>query len=172
MVVRLNQVKSFHKDLNIMYLGTFEYKMILLLTFFSFLSAVFFFFFFNRFNSCIIPFLIPTSELREDNCPPSTYLVEGVKALISALRTWLKREVRVLTVTSTVQLVIVTRSETSSLFVLICWMCVSDQQPTSFFSQCALLLFCRWLSPPVRYRIISGQTISLKSWLRKSATWR
>uniref|UniRef100_A0A671VXK8 Lysine-specific demethylase 7A n=1 Tax=Sparus aurata TaxID=8175 RepID=A0A671VXK8_SPAAU len=32
-------------------------------------------------------------ELREDNCPPSTYLVEGVKALISALRTWLKREV-------------------------------------------------------------------------------
>lgn len=33
------------------------------------------------------------SELREDNCPPPTYLVEGVKALISALRTWLKREV-------------------------------------------------------------------------------
>ncbi|XP_069021069.1 lysine-specific demethylase 7A isoform X2 [Embiotoca jacksoni] len=32
-------------------------------------------------------------ELREDNCPPSTYLVEGVKALISALKTWLKREV-------------------------------------------------------------------------------
>ncbi|XP_042367625.1 lysine-specific demethylase 7A isoform X2 [Plectropomus leopardus] len=32
-------------------------------------------------------------ELREDNCPPPTYLVEGVKALISALRTWLKREV-------------------------------------------------------------------------------
>ncbi|XP_060932313.1 lysine-specific demethylase 7A isoform X2 [Limanda limanda] len=31
-------------------------------------------------------------ELREDNCPPSTYLVEGVKALISALKTWLKRE--------------------------------------------------------------------------------
>ncbi|XP_022059401.1 lysine-specific demethylase 7A [Acanthochromis polyacanthus] len=32
-------------------------------------------------------------ELREDNCPPPTYLVEGVKALISALKTWLKREV-------------------------------------------------------------------------------
>uniref|UniRef100_A0A3Q4H8A9 Lysine-specific demethylase 7A n=1 Tax=Neolamprologus brichardi TaxID=32507 RepID=A0A3Q4H8A9_NEOBR len=32
-------------------------------------------------------------ELREDNCPPSTYLVDGVKALISALKTWLKREV-------------------------------------------------------------------------------
>ncbi|TKS90751.1 Lysine-specific demethylase 7A [Collichthys lucidus] len=32
-------------------------------------------------------------ELREDNCPPPTYLVQGVKALISALRTWLKREV-------------------------------------------------------------------------------
>ncbi|CAN9508196.1 unnamed protein product [Ophioblennius macclurei] len=32
-------------------------------------------------------------ELREDNCPPPTYLVDGVKALISALRTWLKREV-------------------------------------------------------------------------------
>ncbi|XP_068611534.1 lysine-specific demethylase 7A [Brachionichthys hirsutus] len=32
-------------------------------------------------------------ELREDGCPPATYLVEGVKALISALRTWLKREV-------------------------------------------------------------------------------
>lgn len=35
------------------------------------------------------------SELREDNCPPPAYIVEGVKALISALRTWLKREVRV-----------------------------------------------------------------------------
>uniref|UniRef100_A0A669BX70 Lysine demethylase 7A n=1 Tax=Oreochromis niloticus TaxID=8128 RepID=A0A669BX70_ORENI len=33
------------------------------------------------------------SELREDNCPPPTYLVDGVKALISALKTWLKREV-------------------------------------------------------------------------------
>uniref|UniRef100_A0AAQ5YEF9 [Histone H3]-dimethyl-L-lysine(36) demethylase n=1 Tax=Amphiprion ocellaris TaxID=80972 RepID=A0AAQ5YEF9_AMPOC len=33
-------------------------------------------------------------ELREDNCPSPTYLVEGVKALISALKTWLKREVR------------------------------------------------------------------------------
>ncbi|XP_040031219.2 lysine-specific demethylase 7A [Gasterosteus aculeatus] len=32
-------------------------------------------------------------ELREDNCPPQTYLVDGVKALIGALRTWLKREV-------------------------------------------------------------------------------
>uniref|UniRef100_A0A674A7B6 Lysine demethylase 7A n=2 Tax=Salmo trutta TaxID=8032 RepID=A0A674A7B6_SALTR len=32
-------------------------------------------------------------ELREDNCPPQTYLVEGVKALISPLKTWLKREV-------------------------------------------------------------------------------
>eukprot|EP00064_Thunnus_orientalis_P014867 superscaffoldBa00002655_g14914 len=38
-------------------------------------------------------FLCSTSELREDNCPPPTYLVEGVKALISALKTWLKREV-------------------------------------------------------------------------------
>lgn len=51
MVVRLNQVKSFHQGLNIMYLGTFEYKMILLLKCFSFLSAVFFF---NRFNSFYI----------------------------------------------------------------------------------------------------------------------
>ncbi|KAK7895525.1 hypothetical protein WMY93_020850 [Mugilogobius chulae] len=32
-------------------------------------------------------------ELREDNCPPPNYLVEGVKALIGALKTWLKREV-------------------------------------------------------------------------------
>ncbi|KAM3858747.1 lysine-specific demethylase 7A [Diretmus argenteus] len=32
-------------------------------------------------------------ELREDNCPPPTYLVEGVKALISAVKNWLKREV-------------------------------------------------------------------------------
>uniref|UniRef100_A0A665VQF7 Lysine (K)-specific demethylase 7Ab n=1 Tax=Echeneis naucrates TaxID=173247 RepID=A0A665VQF7_ECHNA len=32
-------------------------------------------------------------ELREDSCPPPTYLVEGVKALIGALKTWLKREV-------------------------------------------------------------------------------
>ncbi|KAM6895640.1 lysine-specific demethylase 7A [Xenentodon cancila] len=32
-------------------------------------------------------------ELREDTCPPPTYIMDGVKALISALRTWLKREV-------------------------------------------------------------------------------
>ncbi|XP_038852642.1 lysine-specific demethylase 7B-like [Salvelinus namaycush] len=32
-------------------------------------------------------------ELREDHCPPQTYLVEGVKSLISPLKTWLKREV-------------------------------------------------------------------------------
>ncbi|XP_077355090.1 lysine-specific demethylase 7A isoform X2 [Festucalex cinctus] len=32
-------------------------------------------------------------ELREDPCPPPTYLMEGVKALICALKTWLKREV-------------------------------------------------------------------------------
>ncbi|XP_046878484.1 lysine-specific demethylase 7A [Hypomesus transpacificus] len=32
-------------------------------------------------------------ELREDSCPPQDYLVEGVKALITALKTWLKREV-------------------------------------------------------------------------------
>ncbi|KAL2102720.1 hypothetical protein ACEWY4_001888 [Coilia grayii] len=32
-------------------------------------------------------------ESREDNCSPQAYLVEGVKALISALKTWLKREV-------------------------------------------------------------------------------
>ncbi|KAM9704936.1 lysine-specific demethylase 7A [Menidia menidia] len=32
-------------------------------------------------------------ELREDSCPPPTYIVDGVKALIGALRTWLKREV-------------------------------------------------------------------------------
>ncbi|XP_063073185.1 lysine-specific demethylase 7A [Engraulis encrasicolus] len=31
-------------------------------------------------------------ESREDNCVPQSYLVEGVKALISALKTWLKRE--------------------------------------------------------------------------------
>lgn len=41
----------------------------------------------------VFPSLI-LSELREDNCPPPTYLVDGVKALISALKTWLKREVR------------------------------------------------------------------------------
>ena len=39
------QVKSSHQGLNIIYLGTFEYKMILLLTFCSFLSAGFFLFF-------------------------------------------------------------------------------------------------------------------------------
>uniref|UniRef100_A0A8C5G5G5 [Histone H3]-dimethyl-L-lysine(36) demethylase n=1 Tax=Gouania willdenowi TaxID=441366 RepID=A0A8C5G5G5_GOUWI len=33
-------------------------------------------------------------ELREDTCPPPPYLVDGVKALIGALKTWLKREVR------------------------------------------------------------------------------
>ncbi|XP_028305373.1 lysine-specific demethylase 7A [Gouania willdenowi] len=32
-------------------------------------------------------------ELREDTCPPPPYLVDGVKALIGALKTWLKREV-------------------------------------------------------------------------------
>uniref|UniRef100_A0A8C6T7C3 Lysine (K)-specific demethylase 7Ab n=1 Tax=Neogobius melanostomus TaxID=47308 RepID=A0A8C6T7C3_9GOBI len=31
-------------------------------------------------------------ELREDGCPPPNYLVDGVKALIGALKTWLKRE--------------------------------------------------------------------------------
>ncbi|KAL6459809.1 hypothetical protein MHYP_G00315680 [Metynnis hypsauchen] len=31
-------------------------------------------------------------ELREDKCHPQEYLVEGVKALISALKTWLRRE--------------------------------------------------------------------------------
>ncbi|XP_030643940.1 lysine-specific demethylase 7A [Chanos chanos] len=31
-------------------------------------------------------------ELREDHCQPKAYLVEGVKALISALKTWLRRE--------------------------------------------------------------------------------
>nr|XP_055047722.1 lysine-specific demethylase 7B isoform X1 [Misgurnus anguillicaudatus] len=32
-------------------------------------------------------------ESREDNCLPPDYLIKGVKALISALRNWLKREV-------------------------------------------------------------------------------
>ncbi|KAM9502428.1 lysine-specific demethylase 7B-like isoform 3-T4 [Salvelinus alpinus] len=32
-------------------------------------------------------------ELREDNCQPPAYLTEGVKALITALKNWLKREV-------------------------------------------------------------------------------
>ncbi|KAK2838392.1 hypothetical protein Q7C36_013206 [Tachysurus vachellii] len=32
-------------------------------------------------------------ELREDNCLPPNYLTKGVKALISALKTWLRREV-------------------------------------------------------------------------------
>ncbi|XP_048011045.1 lysine-specific demethylase 7A isoform X1 [Megalobrama amblycephala] len=31
-------------------------------------------------------------ELREDNCQPQDYLVDGVKALISSLKTWLRRE--------------------------------------------------------------------------------
>ncbi|TTN49608.1 Lysine-specific demethylase 7A [Bagarius yarrelli] len=31
-------------------------------------------------------------ELREEKCQPQGYLVEGVKALISALKTWLRRE--------------------------------------------------------------------------------
>lgn len=34
------------------------------------------------------------SELREDKCQPQGYLVDGVKALISSLKTWLRREVR------------------------------------------------------------------------------
>lgn len=38
-------------------------------------------------------FLETLKELREDNCPPPDYLVDGVKALIGALRTWLKREI-------------------------------------------------------------------------------
>uniref|UniRef100_A0A672RFG0 Lysine demethylase 7A n=1 Tax=Sinocyclocheilus grahami TaxID=75366 RepID=A0A672RFG0_SINGR len=33
-------------------------------------------------------------ELREDKCQPRGYLVDGVKALISSLKTWLRREVR------------------------------------------------------------------------------
>uniref|UniRef100_A0A8C1WDI4 Uncharacterized protein n=1 Tax=Cyprinus carpio TaxID=7962 RepID=A0A8C1WDI4_CYPCA len=33
-------------------------------------------------------------ELREDECQPQGYLVDGVKALISSLKTWLRREVR------------------------------------------------------------------------------
>uniref|UniRef100_A0A8C7K7S4 Lysine (K)-specific demethylase 7Ab n=1 Tax=Oncorhynchus kisutch TaxID=8019 RepID=A0A8C7K7S4_ONCKI len=45
---------------------------------------------------CVVPqgttVLIPT-ELREDNCQPPAYLTEGVKALITALKNWLKREV-------------------------------------------------------------------------------
>uniref|UniRef100_A0AAV2IXZ5 JmjC domain-containing protein n=1 Tax=Knipowitschia caucasica TaxID=637954 RepID=A0AAV2IXZ5_KNICA len=32
-------------------------------------------------------------ELREDNCLPPSYLIDGVKALIGALKTWLKRAV-------------------------------------------------------------------------------
>ncbi|XP_048875616.1 lysine-specific demethylase 7B-like isoform X1 [Brienomyrus brachyistius] len=32
-------------------------------------------------------------ELREDNCQPPSYLMDGVKALITALRNWIKREV-------------------------------------------------------------------------------
>ncbi|KAI2665330.1 Lysine-specific demethylase 7A [Labeo rohita] len=32
------------------------------------------------------------SELREDKCQPQGYLVDGVKALISSLKTWLRRE--------------------------------------------------------------------------------
>uniref|UniRef100_A0A673VRQ5 Lysine-specific demethylase 7A n=1 Tax=Salmo trutta TaxID=8032 RepID=A0A673VRQ5_SALTR len=32
-------------------------------------------------------------ELREDNCQPPVYLTDGVKALITALKNWLKREV-------------------------------------------------------------------------------
>ncbi|XP_041694124.2 lysine-specific demethylase 7B-like isoform X2 [Coregonus clupeaformis] len=32
-------------------------------------------------------------ELREDNCQPPAYLTDGVKALITALKNWLKREV-------------------------------------------------------------------------------
>ncbi|XP_043084773.1 lysine-specific demethylase 7B-like, partial [Puntigrus tetrazona] len=32
-------------------------------------------------------------ELREDRCQPQGYLVDGVKALISSLKTWLRREV-------------------------------------------------------------------------------
>lgn len=50
-------------------------------------------FYFTSIITNIMP-LFFFSELREDNCPPQTYLVEGVKALISPLKTWLKREVR------------------------------------------------------------------------------
>lgn len=35
-----------------------------------------------------------SSELREEKSQPQEYLVEGVKALISALKTWLRREVK------------------------------------------------------------------------------
>ncbi|XP_039616610.1 lysine-specific demethylase 7B-like isoform X2 [Polypterus senegalus] len=32
-------------------------------------------------------------ELREDNCQPPAYLIEGLKALTTALKSWLKREI-------------------------------------------------------------------------------
>uniref|UniRef100_A0A665VP65 JmjC domain-containing protein n=1 Tax=Echeneis naucrates TaxID=173247 RepID=A0A665VP65_ECHNA len=47
----------------------------------------------QTFHCFVLFFFSFFSELREDSCPPPTYLVEGVKALIGALKTWLKREV-------------------------------------------------------------------------------
>jgi len=91
------------------------------------------------------------SELREDSSPPPTYLVEGVKALIGALRTWLKREVsaggRVLTVIvsvylhltdmPTVQMAVVTQ------LALISWMSVSEPTTGFFLSDGGLPWLCR-----------------------------
>lgn len=121
----------------------------------------------------VFPSLI-LSELREDNCPPSTYLVDGVKALISALKTWLKREVRnsawlhLTCLQSTwflwhrshrrhPRLVLSVSSRRQILCSLLCF-------------ECKLLRLCRWTNPPARYQTISGRTISLKNWPRKSAT--
>ncbi|KAG2460060.1 KDM7A demethylase, partial [Polypterus senegalus] len=36
---------------------------------------------------------ISPPELREDNCQPPAYLIEGLKALTTALKSWLKREI-------------------------------------------------------------------------------
>lgn len=67
--------------------GEYEQKFDLTLVFMSFIC-------YNEYNHFnLIYFFLP--ELREDNCPPPVYLVEGVKALITALKTWLKRAVRV-----------------------------------------------------------------------------
>lgn len=46
----------------------------------------------KTFHLLSLPHFIPT-ELREDGFHPQTYLVQGVKALHTALKLWMKKEV-------------------------------------------------------------------------------
>lgn len=46
-------------------------------------------------SQCLTPFCASSTptELREDGFQPQTYLVQGVKALHTALKLWMKKEV-------------------------------------------------------------------------------